>query len=160
MQFFRIIKKRIVRQVSKTKNTSYLQHKELARTLIIDRLHYFNATGEFVYHRVAIRDQRRCWGSCSSKGNLNFSYKLLFLPPCLRDYILVHELCHLKVLNHSASFWQEVEKRMPDYVSRMKHLRMIEKTLGTSIVALKKHQAVHTSMVCEACGTVGDTQLK
>ncbi len=151
MQFFRIIKKRIVRQVTKPKNTLYLQHKELARTLIIERLHYFNSMGEFMYHRVAIRDQRRCWGSCSSKGNLNFSYKLLFLPPCLRDYIIVHELCHLKVLNHSSSFWSEVEARMPDYELRMKHLRTIEKTLGTSIIALKKYQVTHTNEDCHMC---------
>ncbi len=137
-------------KVSKPKNSTYLLHKELARSLILERLQFFNTTGEFTYHRVAIRDQRRCWGSCSSKGNLNFSYKLLFLPRCLCDYIIVHELCHLKVLNHSASFWAEVETRMPDYVSRMNHLRTIEKTLGTSILALKKYQASHSCAVCEA----------
>lgn len=148
MKFFRIIKKRIVRKASKPKNSTYLQHKELARTLIMERLQYFNSTGEFNYHRVAIRDQKRCWGSCSSKGNLNFSYKLLFLPSCLCDYIIIHELCHLKVLNHSAGFWVEVAARMPDYVSRMQHLRTLEKTFGTSLVALKKCQANH---ICEAC---------
>ncbi len=148
------IKKRVVRKVKKPKHSTYLAHKEEARALITTRLEFFNPTGEFVYHRVSIRDQRRCWGSCSSKGNLNFSYKLLFLPPCLRDYIVVHELCHLKVLNHSAQFWTEVEERMPDYVSRMQHLRGIEKTLGTSIGALKKYQLTHVSENCESCMTV------
>ena len=147
MRFFQLIKKRISKTPKRT-NTSYLVHKELARNLIVERLQFFNTKGEFTYSRVAIRDQRRCWGSCSSKGNLNFSYKLLFLPACLRDYIIVHELCHLKVLNHSASFWAEVEARMPDYVSRMHHLRTIEKTLGTSVVALKKYQATHTCVIC------------
>lgn len=153
MQFFRIIKKRITRKIAKSKNSTYLSHKEIARTLINERLQCVNQRSEFVYHRVAIRDQRRCWGSCSSKGNLNFSYKLLFLPPCLRDYIIVHELCHLKVLNHSASFWLEVEKRMPDYVQRMNQLRIIEKTLGTSVVALKKYQLIHANENCHMCNT-------
>jgi predicted metal-dependent hydrolase len=72
----------------------------------------------------------------------------LFLPPCLRDYIIVHELSHLKVLNHSADFWNIVETQMPDYNVRMQTLRGIEKTLGTSIGALKKYQLDHR---CPGC---------
>ncbi len=148
---WRVVEKRIARRVVKPKNSSYVLNKEAARTLIHARLEFFNQTGEFVYNKVAIRDQRRCWGSCSSKGNLNFSYKLLFLPSCLCDYIIVHELCHLKVLNHSSSFWTEVAARMPDYTTRMQHLKTIENTLGTSIAALKKYQASHTCSLCDAC---------
>ena len=151
MFLWKVVKKRIIRRAIKPKNTTYLQNKELARIVITKRLQFFNQLGEFVYHRVAIRDQRRCWGSCSSKGNLNFSYKLLFLPPCLRDYIIVHELCHLKVLNHSTSFWAEVELRMPDYVARMQHLRSIEKSTGTLIIALKHYQASHSVKDCHQC---------
>lgn len=146
---WRVVKKRLVRKAIKPKAKSYLEFKETARVLIHQQLEFYNQTNEFTYMRVAIRDQRRCWGSCSSKGNLNFSYKLLFLPACLRDYIIIHELCHLKVLNHSTSFWNEVAERMPDYVTRMQNLRTLEKTLGTSLIALRKYQATHHCEVCE-----------
>lgn len=133
----------------KPKNTQYLTHKEAARALMHDRLHYFNQFYQVTYNRVAIKDQRRCWGSCSSKGNLNFSYKLLFLPPCLRDYVILHELCHLRVLNHSIHFWNEMALVMPDYEMRAQMLRTIERTHGTSLRALKKvsenHDCVHCS---------------
>jgi len=144
-----ITRRRLVKKVIKKKNTTYLTHKEEARRLVNDRLEFYNLENQFNYNRVAIRDQRRCWGSCSSKGNLNFSYKLLFLPPCLRDYIIVHELCHLKVLNHSSDFWTQVESRMPNYIERMKLLRTLEKTIGTSIKALKKYQLEHSCLSCE-----------
>jgi predicted metal-dependent hydrolase len=144
-----IVKRKIKVVAKKKRNSSYLLHKEAARTLILERLEYFNQEQLFTYNRVAIRDQKRCWGSCSSKGNLNFSYKLLFLPPCLRDYIIVHELCHLKVLNHSDSFWTVVGSHMPDYEIRMKLLRQLEKTCGTSLAALKNYQMKHTCSSCE-----------
>jgi hypothetical protein len=126
-QFFRRLA--VLKQPKvKKKNTSYLRHKEEARSLISAQLEFYNHYYRLVYHRVAIRDQRRCWGSCSSKGNLNFSYKLLFLPPCLRNYVIVHELAHLQVLNHSGDFWRVVSERMPDCVERAKTLRQLEKT--------------------------------
>ncbi len=127
---------------------AYLEHKEAARALITERLHHFNQHYGLSWNRVAIRDQRRCWGSCSSKGNLNFSYKLLFLPPCLRDYIIIHELCHLKVLNHSTEFWATVAVACPDYKTRAGELRRIEKTLGTSLVALRRVQHSHDCTIC------------
>ncbi len=149
MLSWKIIKKQLRVKKARPRNVAYLAHKELARTLILERLEFYNSDGHFAYNRVAIRDQKRCWGSCSSKGNLNFSYKLLFLPPCLRDYIIVHELSHLKVLNHSADFWSVVETHMPDYVIRMQTLRHLEKTVGTSLAALKKFQNNHSCVSCE-----------
>ncbi len=146
-----IVKKHLQVKSVKSKNTSYVLHKEDARSLIVMRLKHFTSDEKFIYNRVAIRDQKRCWGSCSSKGNLNFSYKLLFLPPCLRDYIVVHELCHLKILNHSVSFWEVVHANMSDYEIRMKLLRQLEKTVGTSVVALKKYQVSHASSNCTQC---------
>jgi predicted metal-dependent hydrolase len=149
MLSWKIVRRQLRIKKTRPKNSTYTTHKEVARTLIESRLEFFNSAGVYTYHRVAIRDQRRCWGSCSSKGNLNFSYKLLFLPACLRDYIIVHELSHLKVLNHSADFWNIVAAQMPDYRIRMQVLRQLEKTQGTSIVALKKYQAEHTCPYCE-----------
>lgn len=110
----------------------YLQHKEAARIVIHERLNYFNTHYEFVYNRVAVRNQRRCWGSCSSLKNLNFSYRLLFLPAELRDYVIVHELCHLAEMNHGPKFWELVSQTIPDHQDRIQHLRKIER--GESII--------------------------
>ncbi len=75
------------------------------------------------YGRITIRNQRSRWGSCSSKGNLNFNCLLMLTPPEVIDYVVVHELCHRLEMNHSPAFWKEVEKIMPDYKSRRKWLR-------------------------------------
>jgi predicted metal-dependent hydrolase len=130
----------------------YLAHKVAARALILERLVYWNQFYGYTWHRVAIRNQRRCWGSCSSKGNLNFSYKLLFLPPCLRDYIIVHELCHLAELNHGARFWALVAKQVPDYHHHQTRLRQLERTHGTGVSALSTHSHVYC---CGQCSDIG-----
>lgn len=104
----------------------YLEHKEQARELVLARLAYFNEHYGLEWKRVAIRNQRRCWGSCTSLGNLNFSYKLLFLPEELVDYIIVHELCHLIELNHGRNFWALVAEQVPDYKERIRALKVIE----------------------------------
>ena len=67
------------------------------------------------YGRITIRNQRTKWGSCSSKGNLNFNCVLMLSPEWVRDYIVVHELCHLKEMNHSPDFWAEVARICPGY---------------------------------------------
>ena len=65
--------------------------------------------------RVAVRDQKTRWGSCSGKGNLNFNWKLIMAPPQALDYVVIHELCHLLEFNHSPRFWALVERQMSDY---------------------------------------------
>lgn len=116
---------KIVRRRSRTTSVTkhYLDHKEAARKLIHARLEYFNTHYNLIYKRVALRNQRRSWGSCTSLGNLNFSYKILFLPPELVDYIVVHELCHLKELNHSQRFWDLVAETIPNYKERKNALK-------------------------------------
>lgn len=101
----------------------YLRDREKARALITERLEYYNRLYNFTYRRVAIRDQKTRWGSCSKKGNLNFSYRLLDLASGDRDYIIVHELCHLGEFNHSPRFWRLVAQAIPDYKLRRKKLR-------------------------------------
>jgi predicted metal-dependent hydrolase len=104
---------------------SYLKHKERARHLVHQRLLYFNQFYNFTYHKVAIRNQRTRWGSCSKHGNLNFNYKLALIPESLANYVIVHEICHLGEFNHSRNFWDLVEKTIPDYVKCREDLKKI-----------------------------------
>lgn len=120
----------------------YTEHKEAARVLILERLEHHNQYYALTWNRVAIRNTKRSWGSCSSLKNLNFSYKILFLPPHLQDYIVVHELCHLQELHHKQSFWDLVAETLPDYKLHMKELRILERQ-GSSIATLTKAQGLY-----------------
>ncbi len=133
----------------KTVNPSYSKHKEQTRALIVSKLEYWAPICEVSFKRVAIRNTKRCWGSCSSLGNLNFSYKMLFLPECLADYIIIHELCHLKELNHSPKFWAEVEKIMPHYRELVLELRKLEKSTRTNVESMRQHQNTHSCQHCQ-----------
>lgn len=75
------------------------------------------------YGRITIRSQHTRWGSCSAKGNLNFNCLLMLTPPEVLDYVVIHELCHRKELNHSPKFWAEVEKVCPEYKTHRKWLK-------------------------------------
>ena len=96
----------------------YVKHKEAARALVHARLAHWASIYNLTYKRVAIRNTRSRWGSCSKAGNLNFSYKLILLPLHLADYVIVHELCHLVEFNHSPRFWALVARTLPDYKAR------------------------------------------
>lgn len=100
----------------------YLKHKERAREFIVERVEYWNEQLGFRYGRISIKNTKRLWGSCSRKGNLNFSYTLLFLPLELADYVVLHELCHLKEHNHGATFWNLVALYQPQYLQHRKEL--------------------------------------
>lgn len=86
-----------------------------AKAELPKRVAHFAGRMGVSYGRITIRAQRTRWGSCSSKGNLNFNCLLMLAPPEVRDYVVVHELCHLKQMNHSPEFWAEVEGILPDY---------------------------------------------
>ena len=73
--------------------------------------------------RIAIREQKSRWGSCSDRGNLNFNWKLMLAPPEALEYVVIHELCHLTEFNHSARFWRLVESQMPHYEQPKKWLK-------------------------------------
>ena len=75
------------------------------------------------YGRITIRRQRTRWGSCSDKGNLNFNCLLILFPEDVIDYVVVHELCHRKHMNHSAEFYAEVERVIPEYRKCKKWLK-------------------------------------
>jgi len=101
----------------------YHTHREAARALVAERLVALNEGYGFTWGRVAIRRSTSRWGSCSSRGNLNFDYRILFLPPHLRDYLVVHELCHCVELNHSPRFWALVAHTVPAYRVCRRELR-------------------------------------
>lgn len=129
--FFRIKKRKINRRVKiKKKSLNYIKYKKQAVVLVRERLEYFNTFYNFKYGRVAIRNQKTRWGSCSKKGNLNFNYKIVLLTPKQADYIIVHELCHLKEFNHSQRFWDLVAKAVPDYKEVRHSLRNNALKLG------------------------------
>ena len=94
-----------------------------AMKVIPERVEYFSKLMGVTYGRITIRNQKTRWGSCSSKGNLNFNCLLMMTPPEVIDYVVVHELCHRKEMNHSKQFWSEVEKVLPDYKKAEKWLK-------------------------------------
>lgn len=111
--------------LAKLTKRDYAKHKEEARKLITERVEHFANEHHYVYGRISIRNQKTCWGSCSGKNNLNFNYKLIFLTPELCDYVIVHELCHLKEMNHSKKFWKLVEDILPNYKTARTALQKI-----------------------------------
>jgi predicted metal-dependent hydrolase len=92
---------------------------------LIPWLHQVSQEIDLPFHRAAVRGQKTLWGSCSSKKNISLNYKLLFLPPPLVRYVMIHELCHTIHLNHSEEFWTLVGEKEPDY-------RHLDQTLNKS----------------------------
>lgn len=105
---------------------------EEALKVIPERVEYFAKVIGVTYGKITIRNQKTRWGSCSSKGNLNFNCLLMLAPPEVLDYVVVHELCHRKQMNHSKAFWLEVEKVLPDY----KEVRKWLKEEGSQMITL------------------------
>lgn len=96
---------------------------EDAKRTIPRKVAHFAELMDVTYGRITIRNQKTRWGSCSSKGNLNFNCLLMLAPDEVIDYVVVHELAHRKEMNHSKAFWSEVEKVIPDYKDKRKWLK-------------------------------------
>lgn len=107
----------------KKEKQDYALNKKSAKAVIESRVEFFNRYYNFPHNRLTVKNQKTCWGSCSAKKNLNFSYKVAGLPEELRDYVIVHELCHLRELNHSNDFWKLVRIAVPDYKALRNKLR-------------------------------------
>ncbi len=107
----------------------YLKYKDKALKLAQERIRFYNKKYKFNYNKIRIKNQRTRWGSCSQKANLNFNYRIIFLSEQMRDYIIVHELCHLKEFNHSKRFWDLVSSTLPNYKEIRKDLKNNEMKL-------------------------------
>ncbi len=101
----------------------YQATKEQARALITERVSWYARHYGVTYQSLSIRNQRSRFGSCSARGHLSFNYRLIFLPPPLLDYVVVHEVCHLRELNHSPRFWALVAETIPDYREKKHELQ-------------------------------------
>ena len=110
-----------------------------ASVVIPKRVEYFAEKIPVTYGRITIRNQKTRWGSCSGKGNLNFNCLLMLAPPEVLDYVVVHELCHRKEMNHSERFWREVENILPDYRERKKWLK---ENGGRLIARMQVHETI------------------
>jgi hypothetical protein len=89
--------------------------RRYARQRLVPWLTQISAQTRLPFRKVSIRGQKTLWGSCSSKADISLNYKLLFLPPPLVEYVLIHELCHTRHLNHSKRFWRLIGTHLPDY---------------------------------------------
>ena len=116
--------------VKKLSNNDIKKLADKACTCIPERVAHFAPLVGVTYGRITIRNQRTRWGSCSSSGNLNFNCLLMLTPPEVIDYVVVHELCHRKEMNHSGRFWNEVAIVLPGYAEQEKWL----KTHGNEIM--------------------------
>ena len=96
---------------------------EQMRQGLPEKLNRHGASMGVTFGRVTIRCQQTRWGSCSSRGNLNFNCLLMLAPEEVLDYVVVHELAHRKQMNHSALFWQEVARECPDYKKSLRWLK-------------------------------------
>lgn len=115
--------------------------KKMCRSLLIDwlrnkasivlplQLKLLSEEIQLPFRQVSVRDQKTLWGSCTAHGNISLNYKLLFLPTAVMRYVLIHELCHTKELNHSPRFWALVEKYDANYKINRKLLRELEKNM-------------------------------
>jgi hypothetical protein len=104
----------------------YKIYKKEALHLVRRLLAEYNQFYNFKINSIKIKNQKTRWGSCSRQGNLNFSYRLALLPEELARYIIIHELCHLREMNHSARFWCLVSQTCPDYLAKRRQLRLIK----------------------------------
>lgn len=120
LEYFRNISETVIFRTTKK---DYIKYKKQAFDLVQERVNFFNKDCDFKFNKINIKNQKTRWGSCSQKGNLNFNYKIILLPSQLSDYIIVHELCHLKEFNHSQKFWNLVSQILPNYLELKKELK-------------------------------------
>lgn len=100
-------------------------YRQQARVRLAHRLGELGERHGLRHSGLSIRGQRRRWGSCNSRGHINLNWRLLLMAPELVDYVLLHELCHLRHMNHSPDFWALLARHMPDYRQRMQRINAL-----------------------------------
>lgn len=98
-------------------------YREQARTFLTAKAEHFAGILGLTYADIRIKAQKSRWGSCSTKGNLNFNWHIIMAPETVVDYLVIHELCHLRYMNHSPEYWDFVAELYPDYKKARKWLR-------------------------------------
>lgn len=108
-----------------TNQMHFLLNRSAARQLVKAKLEQWNAVYQFDYGFFSIKKMKTRWGSCSANGTMSFNYKILFLPEDLQDFVIIHELCHLRERNHDDSFWRLVGLAKPQFRELHQELRNI-----------------------------------
>jgi len=103
-----------------------LWHKKQARRIFRERAEFWAHELGVKFRRLVLSNARRQWGSCSAHNDVRLNWRLILAPPDLLDYVIVHELCHVKHKNHSAQFWHMVDAAMPDWKARRRRLRALD----------------------------------
>ncbi len=120
----RQLQKRAARPaVEKLSEEELARLRKAAKACFAERTAFYAPLVGVSFGQISVRCQKTKWGSCSAKGNLNFNLLLMLAPPEVLDYVVVHELCHRLEMNHSARFWQNVERVLPDYAVRRRWLK-------------------------------------
>jgi len=120
MDFFTELRNTQIKVLADVDSKTY---KQKALELVEKKVKRFNRKLKLKYNAITIKDQKTCWGSCSKKKNLNFNWRIVLLPDHLADYIVVHELCHLKEFSHSRRYWNLVASISPNYQELIKELK-------------------------------------
>jgi predicted metal-dependent hydrolase len=107
-----LISKRYLQNAKKLFENFYTKR---AKSIIIERVYDIAIKLDIKFNKIRITSANTRWGSCNSKGNVNFSWRLIMAEPKVIDYVIIHEFCHLFELNHSKNFWNLVERIMPEY---------------------------------------------
>lgn len=101
----------------------YKKYRDEARAFVRAKIEKINEIYNFSFNKIFIKNHKTRWGSCSKKRNLNFNYKIIFLPEPLAEYVVAHELCHLGEFNHSRNFWNLLSRAVPDYKEMKAQIR-------------------------------------
>lgn len=118
-----------IREAAQIKKTLICWYQEMARAVLPRKTEIFSRQMGCVPHRVGVTSARTRWGSCSRRGNINFSWRLMLAPEPAVDYVIIHELAHLFQLNHSPAFWEKVRDFCPDYEERKRQLYETQKKI-------------------------------
>lgn len=111
------------KQIELTKKSTPKISKNKVYKIISQRVKYYSSISNLKYNKINITNAKKRWGSCNAKNNLNFPLRLASASEKIIDYVVVHELCHIKEKNHSKKFWNKVQRLMPDYKKHRKWLK-------------------------------------